>query len=129
MPSANNVRRLLTASLCSLPAARATRYLVVRHGQTNHNAAGILQGSSDVSRLTEKGEEQARQLGLALKVTPDLTRIDRVFVSSLSRAQQTLDSLAASSELPMPDPVVLSDLREIDLGSWGVCLCSSAHSY
>jgi len=108
--------RLLKLSL--LATATACRYLIVRHGETDHNAQGIIQGSSDVSRLTAKGQEQARLAGTALAAEADLTVISRVYVSSLSRARQTLEALADSSGLPLPDATVLSELREIDLGSW-----------
>lgn len=113
-------RRVL-AMLCTMTKMRPTashRYLIVRHGETNQNAAGILQGSSDVSRLTAKGHEQARLLGIALADQPDLSNPDRVFVSPLSRARQTLDGLTASSGVALPPATVLSDLREIDLGAW-----------
>jgi hypothetical protein len=32
------------------------RYFILRHGETDHNAAGIIQGSSDVSRLNKRGQ-------------------------------------------------------------------------
>ena len=113
-------RRLLAAaSLCAAPwPVCASRFLIVRHGETNHNAAGIIQGSSDVSRLTEKGHAQAHALGIALAERSDLRHFDRVFCSPLSRARQTLDGLARSSGLPLPQATVLPELREIDLGSW-----------
>ena len=38
---------------------------LVRHGETVWNAAGRIQGQSD-SALTEKGEQQARQVGSGL---------------------------------------------------------------
>ena len=98
-----------------LAAARASRFLILRHGETNHNAAGIIQGSSDISRLTEKGHEQAQAAGIAIAAK---SNIDRTFVSSLTRAQQTLDNVAAAIKLPLPQATVLSELREIDLGSW-----------
>jgi broad specificity phosphatase PhoE len=44
----------------------ASRFVIMRHGETNHNSLGIIQGSSDVSRLTEQGLEQARSAGVAL---------------------------------------------------------------
>ena len=84
-----------------LAAARASRFLILRHGETNHNAAGIIQGSSDISRLTEKGHEQAHAAGIAIAAKSDLANIDRTFVSSLTRAQQTLDNVAAASKLPL----------------------------
>lgn len=95
-----------------LPLATcAHRYVILRHGETNYNALGIIQGSSDASVLTPKGVEQAEVAGVGLAGEQ---HIARVYVSPLTRAQQTLQGLA----LPLPDAVTLSELREIDLGSW-----------
>jgi len=48
------------ADLPTLPPLSTPRSLtLVRHGQSTWNAAGIIQGSSDVSRLTDKGRAQA----------------------------------------------------------------------
>ena len=108
--------RALAPLLLAVPTC-GTRFLIVRHGQTDHNAQGIIQGSSDVSRLTAKGREQAQLAGAALAAQLDLISFDHVFVSTLSRAQETLDVLAPSLP-PLPTATVLSELREIDLGSW-----------
>jgi hypothetical protein len=44
-----------------LPALTTlTRVVLVRHGQSTWNAAGRIQGSSDLSVLTVKGEAQAQ---------------------------------------------------------------------
>ena len=49
------------------------RYILLRHGQTDMNAAGIIQGSSDRSRLTPLGRTQARDAarGLAALLADD----------------------------------------------------------
>ena len=39
------------------------RYLLLRHGQTDANAEGRIQGTSDFSRLTALGEAQAAAAG------------------------------------------------------------------
>lgn len=97
--------------------AHASRFVILRHGQTNHNAAGIIQGSSDASRLTEKGVAQAERAGESMASLTDALPFDRVFVSSNTRAQQTLDALRKF--LPdLPPATVCHNLREIDLGSW-----------
>lgn len=97
-------------------AALTSRFLILRHGQTNHNAAGILQGSSDISRLTDKGKQQARDAGAALASLSGL-RILRVYVSPLARAQETWKLLAHDNALDL-EVDVLPQLREIDLYSW-----------
>ena len=40
---------------------RPVRFVLVRHGQSTWNAEGRIQGSSDISVLTEKGKRQARE--------------------------------------------------------------------
>ena len=109
-------RSTLIAALV-LPTAHASRFLILRHGETNHNALGIIQGSSDVSRLTDRGIDQARAAGAALSFLADV-EINRVFVSSLTRAQQTLETIEDAYFFPLPQATVVAELREIDLGSW-----------
>ena len=41
------------------PIRAAKRVVLVRHGQSTWNEEGRIQGSSDFSRLTQKGESQA----------------------------------------------------------------------
>mmetsp|Transcript_28497 Transcript_28497/g.59391 ORF Transcript_28497/g.59391 Transcript_28497/m.59391 type:complete len:317 (+) Transcript_28497:200-1150(+) len=101
------------------------RFYVLRHGQTDSNAAGILQGSSDVSRLTSKGREQASIIGsVALpSITSSCNQIDTIYTSPLTRARETLDILreSAPSNTLLPSKgseIVLRNLREIDFYSW-----------
>lgn len=111
---------LLLAPLLQVLALAPSRYIVLRHGETNHNALGIIQGSSDVSRLTETGRLQAKAAGRALAALEDVT-IGRVFVSPLSRARETLECCAAAASNALPPSkewIVLDSLREIDLHSW-----------
>ena len=108
------MRRLLLL-LLALPCTPALRYLVLRHGQTDHNRDGIIQGSSDASVLTDAGIAQARAAGAALAGLSDLS-IARTYVSPLRRAKQTLELLRLSCALPAP--TTLAALREIDLHSW-----------
>ena len=101
--------------LLALPCTPALRYLVLRHGQTDHNRDGIIQGSSDASVLTDAGIAQARAAGAALAGLSDLS-IARTYVSPLRRAKQTFELLRLSCALPAP--TTLAALREIDLHSW-----------
>jgi glucosyl-3-phosphoglycerate phosphatase len=61
-----------------------TRILLARHGETDWNASGKLQGRTDIP-LNERGKEQARELALRM----DGVRITSVTSSSLSRAVET----------------------------------------
>ncbi|CAN6339644.1 unnamed protein product [Urochloa humidicola] len=96
----------------SLPPLRAAkRVVLVRHGQSTWNAEGRIQGSSDISVLTPKGESQAetsRQMLLS-------DSFDACFTSPLGRSRRTAEIIweGRDDEL-IPD----SDLREIDLYSF-----------
>lgn len=64
------------------------RAILVRHGESVLNARGLASGRADVEcPLSERGIEQARELGRALAAEP----IDLCVTSALERAQQTAD--------------------------------------
>lgn len=114
---------LFTSSASALAtSASTTSYLVsllvVRHGETNYNAEGRIQGTLD-SVLTERGEQQARRLGRWLSThEPNL---GRVVVSPKKRTRQTLAAITAehpmlsSAQVPVE---VRPGLREIELTAW-----------
>ena len=87
-----------------------TTLLLVRHGETDWNAEGRLQGHTD-RPLNDFGRRQAS--ALAERLAGD--GITAVYSSDLSRALETAEILAARLELPVvTDP----DLRERNWGSW-----------
>lgn len=86
------------------------RVLLLRHGQTEYNLGGRLQGHLD-TKLTERGQEQAAA------VAPRLAdgEFARIISSDLSRAHETALAVAAAAGLPVTvDP----RLRETHLGDW-----------
>ncbi|AEA24234.1 Phosphoglycerate mutase [Pseudonocardia dioxanivorans CB1190] len=87
------------------------RVVLLRHGQTDHNVDGRMQGHVD-STLTARG------LGQARAVAPELARFApaRLISSDLSRAARTAAEVAAVTGLPVEYDV---RLRETDLGDWG----------
>lgn len=61
-------------------------FYLVRHGQTDWNRAGKIQGTTDIP-LNETGRQQAEQLATVLKERsgyPAKTRIDAVYASPLA---------------------------------------------
>lgn len=79
-------------------AADATTCIcVARHGETDWNAAGTLQGWIDIP-INDKGRQQARHLAGHFA---DLG-IQRIFSSPLIRARETAAIVAASLGLPLP---------------------------
>jgi broad specificity phosphatase PhoE len=83
---------------------------LVRHAQSTWNAAGRWQGQADPP-LSEHGHEQARVLSARFP-SADVTH---VFTSDLERAAHTAAPLGARFGA---DPIVDTDLREIDVGNW-----------
>jgi broad specificity phosphatase PhoE len=84
---------------------------LVRHGESEANAAGRLQGRLDVP-LSERGRAQARQLGAWLRERR--IRWDFVYSSPLLRARQTADIVREAVE--GPDVQVELDLAEVSVG-------------
>lgn len=62
-----------------------THFFIFRHGQTTYNLKGYIQGQTNDSVLTDKGKEQASQIGEKLKSFP----LDILLCSPLARAKQT----------------------------------------
>lgn len=92
----------------------------IRHGETEHNVAGLLAGVSD-SRLTNHGVLQTQRLGAHLTTHRNL-RFTHLYASDLQRAYMTAEELQRNQQLVYPPeqvPVVvkLDLLREQDFGS------------
>ena len=69
---------------------------IVRHGETDWNLLGKLQGSKDIP-LNEKGRKQA----LLTKVELDNKEIDLIIASPLKRARETAEIINSDRNLPM----------------------------
>jgi broad specificity phosphatase PhoE len=82
----------------------STVLILVRHGRTAINAAGLLQGRID-EPLDDVGQQQAKAIAAALDP------VDRVVSSPLRRAVQTADELGLPVEI---DP----RWAELDYGSY-----------
>jgi broad specificity phosphatase PhoE len=87
-----------------------TTLLLVRHGETDWNAEGRLQGHTD-RPLNDFGRRQANEL--ADRLAGD--HIAAIYASDLVRAKETAEIVGARLGLPV---VVDPDLREKDWGSW-----------
>jgi len=87
-----------------------TELLLVRHGETDWNAEGKLQGHTD-RPLNDYGRRQAQALADRLAGES----IDAVYASDLSRARETAEILGEQFGLAV---VVDPDLREKNWGNW-----------
>ena len=86
------------------------RVVVLRHGETTHNAAGIWQGQLD-SPLSQRGVEQAYAAGRALAALSPV----RVVASDLQRAAVTGRAVAEACRVPITYD---ERWREIHAGVW-----------
>ncbi|XP_052187298.1 probable 2-carboxy-D-arabinitol-1-phosphatase isoform X2 [Diospyros lotus] len=94
------------------PGIRAAkRVVLVRHGQSTWNEEGRIQGSSDFSFLTQKGESQAET---SRQMLID-DSFDVCFSSPLIRSKRTAEIIWGARK---EDIVTEYDLREIDLYSF-----------
>lgn len=90
---------------------------IVRHGETDWNVEGRLQGQKDI-QLNGRGRDQATSVGHILKrECPEVLSFD--FVSSpLTRAQDTMQLMRAAMGLD-PEAYRLDDrLKELSFGRW-----------
>lgn len=90
------------------------RYFVMRHGEAEHNAAGIVSSKNprDGYGLTERGREQI------LHRMPDLKngRITHIFSSPFDRTRETAELVAEKLDIPTNSIVYDNRLRELDFG-------------
>ncbi|WMT42703.1 histidine phosphatase family protein [Paenibacillus sp. D2_2] len=75
---------------------------LIRHGLTDWNKIGRIQGQSDIP-LNEEGRSQARKLADRL-LTEQEYQWDFVITSGLSRAQETGEIIAKALNIPLYDP-------------------------
>lgn len=85
--------------------------ILLRHGQSTANVAGILAGRAPGVNLNDKGLEQAQAVAARLS---GIT-IDALVSSPMDRCQQTVAPLAAASGLPVR---IEPRLAEVDYGEW-----------
>ena len=86
-----------------------TRFIMVRHGQTEWNVGDRFRGRADIT-LNDTGTDQARRVAVALAGDP----IDAVYASPLLRTMHTAEAIAGSRGIIVPDPA----LMDIDYGDW-----------
>ncbi len=88
-----------------------TTVILLRHGRTTANAAGVLAGWSPGVRLDEKGQEQVAAVGARLADVP----LAAVVSSPLERCQQTAGAVVAGRDLELRTDDRLGECR---YGDW-----------
>lgn len=86
------------------------RICIARHGETDWNAAGILQGWTDVP-LNDGGRRKAREMAAAFAGAG----FSAIWSSPLSRARETAEIIARALQLPAP--VCHDGLKERNFGA------------
>jgi broad specificity phosphatase PhoE len=86
---------------------------LLRHGETEWNAAGRFQGILD-SPLTERGIAQANACGMRLAEV--VNRPCEIFTSPLGRARQTCEIIRSCGSYPQAR--FDGRLQEVTVGSW-----------
>ncbi len=94
-----------------IPWSPVGRIFVVRHGQTTHNADGIIQGPRIDAELSRLGIQQARAVADALSSQ----RLKVVFSSPLSRARDTAQAIV-DANVAGPSLQVVPEIYEMDYG-------------
>jgi broad specificity phosphatase PhoE len=97
---------------------------VIRHGLSDGNAAGVIQGHSD-SALSLLGSMQANLLGRFLRregVAPEI-----IYSSPLQRASETAETISRAL-YPIPPIEKVPDFMEVDVGTLSGLSLEEAHS-
>jgi len=82
--------------------------ILVRHGESEYSARGLLNGDAAVEvALTEQGEEQARALGRALHAA----HVDLCVTTALGRTRRTAELALSGREVPFETWPDLNDPR------------------
>ncbi|KAL7718303.1 Phosphoglycerate mutase [Entamoeba marina] len=85
-----------------------TKLILVRHGETEWNLSGKIQGITDVD-LSDVGKEQAKYLQKKLNY-----KYDVIYSSPLTRALYTANTIDSNRN----NVIILDELCEIPFGHW-----------
>lgn len=86
---------------------------IIRHGQTEWNKSGRLQGQTDIA-LNENGRELAIKVGKAIKEIP----FDRVISSPLARAKETAELVLKENVGKASKMTTDERIKEISFGEY-----------
>lgn len=86
------------------------KFYIIRHGQTNWNKEGRIQGKTDIE-LNEEGIKQAEEAKRILKDYP----IDMIVSSTLKRARKTAEIINEAKNVPI---IFKEALEERGLGEF-----------
>ncbi|MCO5090714.1 histidine phosphatase family protein [Bosea sp. (in: a-proteobacteria)] len=100
-----------------VPLQLPHRLILVRHGETDWNREGRLQGGQDIP-LNDLGRRQAAEAAGRLKaLEPAYADLDYI-ASPMQRARETIDILRRELAMPAGAYALDERLRELTFGSW-----------
>ena len=100
-----------------VPLSLPHRLILVRHGETDWNREGRLQGGRDIP-LNALGREQAAEAADRLKtLEPAFADLDYI-CSPMERASETMDILRRDLDLPAGAYRIDDRLKELTFGEW-----------
>lgn len=88
------------------------KLFLIRHGQTDWNLKGKIQGSCDIE-LNDTGINQAKEL--SKKILEEGYKFSKIYSSLQRRAVKTAEILSHAINL---DYIVIKGLEEMNLGKW-----------
>ena len=86
---------------------------LIRHGQTDWNVTGKIQGKTDIP-LNETGKRQAACLARGMEKRP----VVQIYTSSLKRALETAEIIGRSQNVKVKP---MKELEEVGFGHWEGC--------
>jgi probable phosphoglycerate mutase len=100
-----------------VPITLPHRLILIRHGETDWNREGRLQGGQDIP-LNDLGRRQAAEAAERLRtLAPDFAALDYIG-SPMQRARETMDILRATLGLEAGAYRTDDRLKELTFGSW-----------
>jgi probable phosphoglycerate mutase len=93
--------------------AITTELVLVRHGEANNNAAGVVGGERGCTGLTQRGRHQAEMLAARLAHEHTVRAFNAAYGTPRRRVRDTIDIIG--TELPVPF-TILDQLRGPDHG-------------
>lgn len=106
----NTLYLILALCISANAFAETTTFYVARHGQTESNAEGRIQGQTN-TQLSEKGRQEAKLLGTELKNIP----FSIAYASDLDRARDTAAIVVEGRNIQL---ITDKRIRERFYGPW-----------
>ncbi len=88
------------------------KLFLIRHGQTDWNTKGKIQGNSDIE-LNDIGVKQAEEL--SKKLLAENYSFSKIYSSSLKRAAKTAEILSENTNI---EYITIDGIKEMNFGLW-----------